>query len=206
MSIARTRAAYAEALASPYALICLVGVFTGGCIMFGLTPFIDGRLEKLGLGGLKESGFVIGALSVGGVCFTLLVRRLLAWLGRGLLARTGGTILAVSLVAFALAPEWHLEALAFGCAGFGFFMMHNCLQALGTELAPKSRASGISLMAFVFFLGQACGPVLYTAAFHRLGQYVPIYAAAAIVLVMSWWVSVRLNRMDRAPAPVSPGL
>ena len=200
MSFARTRRAYTDAFTGPYARICLVGVFVGGSLMFGLTPFIAGRIQLLGLGGLKESGIVIGAMSVGGLTFTLLVRLLLSRITRATMTRIGGTILASALVLYAVAGSWQLEASAFVFVGFGFFMMHNCLQALGTELAPNARASGISLMAFIFFLGQAAGPIVYSYAFHHFGLIAPIIASAAVFAVMSWWVSWRLGQLDRAAA------
>ncbi|NOU06734.1 MAG: MFS transporter [Hyphomicrobiaceae bacterium] len=199
LSIARTRASYLEALKSPYAAICLIGVFIGGCTMFGLTPFIAGRLERLQMGGLRESGMIIGAMSIGGIIFTLLVRQLLARLGRVGLVRLGGAILSTALILYAFATNWQQQALLFGFIGMGFFMMHNCLQALGVELAPKARASGISLMAFVFFLGQAAGPVVYSFAFSASGQRAPIVAAGVIFALLSLWVSIRLSRLDRLP-------
>lgn len=196
MSFARTIAAYRAALASPYAAICLIGVFVGGCAMFGLTPFVAGRLELLNMGGLRESGMVIGAMSVGGIGFTLIVRRLLLRLRRAGLVRLGGAILSTALVLFALATTWQQQALVFAFIGMGFFMMHNCLQALGTELTPLARASGISLMAFVFFLGQAAGPVIYSIAFRNLGQTVPILMSAAIFAALALWISSRLSQLD----------
>ncbi len=203
LSLARTRANYRDAFASPYAAICLIGVFVGGSTMFGMTPFIAGRIEQLGQGGLREAGIVIAAMSIGGIAFTLMVRRLLDRLGRAGLVRLGGSILSVSLILFALATNWQQQALLLGFAGMGFFMMHNCLQAIATDLTPTARASGISLFACIFFSGQAAGPVLYRYAFSALGPIVPIIAAGVILGLLGWWIAMRLDRLDAKAAPAT---
>ncbi len=197
ISLVRMRAGYTEAVSGPMAKVCLVGVLIEGIAMSGLTPFIAARLEARGLGGLREAGFVIASLSIGGIAFTLFVRRLLTWLGRGGLVRAGGLIVAASLVGVAFSFHWIMEAMCLGCAGFGFFMIHNSLQALGTELAPSARGSGIAMFAFVFFMGQALGPVVYRGMFATLGQSAPIVLAALILLSMAFWVASRLDWADR---------
>ncbi|HRK17664.1 MAG TPA: MFS transporter [Hyphomicrobiaceae bacterium] len=204
-SFARTRAAYADALASPYAAICLVGVFVGGSIMFGLMPFVTGRLERLGLGGLREGGIVIAAWSVGGIAFTIVVKILLARLKRAGLVRLGGIVLPLALAAYAAAGSWQLQAMIFVLVGLGFFMFHNCMQALGTELAPNARGASISLMAFVFFLGQATGPVVYAYAFKAFGPTVPILAAALVFAALGQWASRRLAYLDGQAASAPRG-
>jgi MFS transporter, DHA1 family, inner membrane transport protein len=90
-----------------------------------------------------------------------------------------------------------MEAVSLGFAGFGFFMVHNSLQALGTELAPDARGSGIAMFAFVFFGGQALGPVVYRFLFATLGQSAPIVIGAGVLLAMSFWVANRLDWADQ---------
>lgn len=204
-SLARTRAAYKDALSSPYAAICLVGVFVGGSIMFGLMPFITGRLERLGLGGLREGGIVIAAWSVGGIAFTIVVKILLARLKRAGLVRLGGIVLPLALAAYAAAGSWQVQAMIFILVGLGFFMFHNCMQALGTELAPNARGASISLMAFVFFLGQATGPVIYAYAFKAFGPTAPILAAAIVFAILGQWASRRLAYLDGQAASAPRG-
>jgi predicted MFS family arabinose efflux permease len=197
MSIARSKAGYMEALSGPFALVCLIGVFLEGVAMSGLTPFLAGRLEQRGLGGLREAGIIIAAMSLGGIAFTLLVKTLLARLGRGGLVRIGGFLVAVSLVAVAYSPSWIAEAVALFATGFGFFMIHNSLQALGTELAPNARGSGVAMFAFIFFLGQAFGPVVYSLLFAKLGVSLPIVIGAVTLLAVALTVAAKLDAADR---------
>jgi predicted MFS family arabinose efflux permease len=196
MSIARSKAGYVESLSGPFAFVCLAGVFLEGIAMSGLTPFLAGRLEQRGLGGLREAGIVIAAMALGGITFTLVVRQLLARLGRGGMVRTGGGLVALSLAAVAYSPSWIAEAAALFATGFGFFMIHNSLQALGTELAPNARGSGVAMFAFIFFLGQAFGPIVYRAMFATLGPSVPILLGAATLLTVALIVAAKLDAAD----------
>jgi predicted MFS family arabinose efflux permease len=196
LSLAGVRSGYGEVLANPVSYVCYAGVFVEGVAIYGLMPFIAGRLETRGLGGLTEAGLVIGAMSVGGIGFTLMVRRLLALLGREQLIRVGGGICAMALAALAVSQSWRQEALLFMALGLGFFMVHNSLQAVGTELAPGARGSAVALFAFCLFLGQAIGPIVYGPAFAGLGPNVPVVIAAVLMPAMSLWVAHRLGRLS----------
>lgn len=198
ISVASVKAGYAETLSSPWALVCLTGVFLEGVAMSGLTPFIAARMEQRGLGGLTEAGLALGAMSIGGIGFTLLVRQLLALLGRAWLVRIGGMLVALSLAGVAYSTSWQMEAACLFVNGFGFFMVHNSLQATGTELAPNARGSGVAMFAFVFFMGQAIGPVLYRALFASLGPHVPIVLGGLTILAVGLWFGRRLQAADEA--------
>lgn len=205
-SIARMRSGYAEAFSSPLAVIALTGVFVEGVAMSGLQPYIAGRLEARHMGGLREAGMILGAMSAGAIVFTLSVRWLLGRLGRANLIRAGGALTAVMLTVAAYAATWQGQAAAFFLVGIGFFMIHNSLQALGTELAPNARGSGVALFAFVFFLGQAAGPVIYRFGFAALGDTHPIVLGAVILALLSAWAGWKLDRLaidTSRPSPMS---
>jgi predicted MFS family arabinose efflux permease len=203
LSLARAKAGYKEAFSGPLAAIVLGGVFCGGLAMFGLLPFIAGRLEQRGLAGLREAGFVIGAMSFGGLMFTFFVRRLLATLGRGGMVRTGGFMVACGMTAIAFSPHWGVEAAGFMITGFGYFMIHNSLQALATDLAPNARGSGVATFACILFLGQALGPVTYRVLFATLGPSLPVVIGAAVLFTVAMVVSHKLYELDRAKAAVT---
>jgi predicted MFS family arabinose efflux permease len=194
------KAGYTEVFSSPWALVVLTGVFTEGVAMMGITPFVAARIEQRGLGTLTEAGLVLAAMSVGGLLFTLLVRPLLARLGRAHLVRTGGLLTLLGFLAAAYSPDWRIEAGCFFVIGFGFFMVHNSLQASATELAPNARGSGVASFAFLFFLGQAIGPILYSALFAAVGVHIPLLVGGLAIFSVALWFGQRLENADAARA------
>ena len=63
-------------------------------------------------------------------------------------------------------PHWALESLKCAITGAGFFMMHNTLQTLATQMTPSQRGTAISAFALSLFIGQSAG----VAVVARLGQ------------------------------------
>lgn len=195
ISLSAAKQGYASVFRSPLAPLALIGVFVEGLAMFGLTPFIAHRLEERGLGTLSEAGIVLGSMSIGAIVFTLLVRRLLDVLGRNRMIEIGGLVAFMALAAVAFSTSWWMEAIAFGFLGIGFFMIHNSLQAVGVNLAPGARVSGIALFAFMFFAGQAMGPIIYRVAFASLGPALPLVLGGLALLAVALWVAHRLRRI-----------
>ena len=194
LSLDKVRSQYGLVLANPLALFVLPAAAVEGMVMFGLLPFVAHRLEVRGHGGTVEAGLVLAAMSVGGIAFTLSVRRLLMLLGREGVFRTGGVMACTAMLGIAFSTGWISEAASFALLGFGFFMIHNSLQLQATELAPTARASSVAMFAFCFFLGQAFGPILYHAAFDALGMDVPIVIGGLILLTLAFSVAYRLQR------------
>jgi predicted MFS family arabinose efflux permease len=175
------RAGYAEVFANPRSPVCFAAVFIGGIVMFGLFPYIAILLEARGAGGLKEAGFVLAGFGIGGILYTALVVMMLRRLGLMNLIRAGGLVAGLGLASLALGASWPAEMAAFVLVGVGFYMVHNSLQTQATELAPNSRGAAVAAHAFFFFLGQACGPVVYALALPALGQG-PTLVIGALVM------------------------
>ena len=191
---ASMKAQYRAVLSSPMARYVLPGALVEGMTLFGLLPFVAYRLEVRQLGGMEEAGLVLAAMSIGGIAFTALVGPLLRWLGRAGLIRAGGLIAFLGLLALANCQSWQQEAACFAALGFGFFMIHNSMQLLATELAPDARASSVAMFAFSFFLGQAVGPLVYHAGFEALGLQAPLIVAGGLLLGLALWLGAVLDR------------
>jgi predicted MFS family arabinose efflux permease len=114
--------------------------------------------------------------------------------------RLGGVIALVGYAAVSLSSSWPSQMLAFAAAGLGFYMVHNSLQVLATELAPAARASSTALHAFFFFLGHAIGPAFYRFAFDRIGVRPAILIAGVTMLGLSYWLATVLQARSTAAA------
>jgi predicted MFS family arabinose efflux permease len=80
--------------------------------------------------------------------------------------------------------------------GIGFYMIHNSLQTQATELAPDARGAAVALHAFFFFLGQACGPIMYQIGFTTFGQLsqVPMLLTGTAMATLGFVVARLLAR------------
>jgi predicted MFS family arabinose efflux permease len=175
---------YRMVLANPMAVLIYAAVLMEGAVVLGLLPFVAALVLRHGAAGALEGGIVIAAFAVGGMAYGFVVRSLMAALGQWNMMRLGGVLAGASVMAMALPVPWIALAGLFFVTGFGFYMMHNTLQTLATELAPTARASAIGLLATAFYTGQGVGPVLGGAlvAAAGLGPLFLCFGAAAIVL------------------------
>ena len=175
-------ARYRLVLSDPRSFVCFGVVFLEGLAIYGITPFIGELLRSRGAGGLRETGFVIGGLGIGGLLFAFVVPLILKFAKRPTMMAIGGTIAAVGLGGLGLEASWKVQLAFMVVLGFGFFLLHNSVQTEVTELAPSARASSFSLHAFSFFLGQALGPMVYGIALPAIGATVSLTVGAAILV------------------------
>jgi hypothetical protein len=78
-----------------------------------------------------------------------MVRVLVRRLSQSRLRGMGGAIAAAGLFS-----SWEVMIANFALIGFGFYMLHGCIQVHATEIAPDARGAAVSFHSF-FFLGQA---------------------------------------------------
>ncbi len=202
MDFAVLKKGYRAIMANPNARICYLAVFIEGLCVLGLFPFVAAFLFELGETRSSIAGWVISGFAVGGLIYTLMVSRLLPWLGvRGLMI-TGAALMASQLAIIGFGPRWEIQALCFVLIGLGFYNLHGCLQVFASDLAPEARASALSLHSFCFFLGQAVGPILYGVALGHLGKHTTLLGSSAIILALGFVCARFLNQK---PAPVVEG-
>ena len=113
---------------------------------------------------------------------------------RGMMA-AGGFIASLGLLGIALWPDWRVDVLFYSVTGFGFFMLHNSVQAEVSELAPAARSTAYSLHAFSFFLGQAIAPIAFGPMHNAIGAGLTLQIDAAILTIGAVTAS-RLLRRD----------
>ena len=175
-SLSALRQGYRTIFANPNARVCYSAVFVEGCCVLGLFPFIASFLFDLGETSLSIAGIVIAGFAVGGLFYTLTVSRFLPRLG----------VKRMMLV------------------GWGFYMIHGCLQVFASELSVEARATALSLHSFFFFMGQTVGPIAYGFGLLHAGKILTLLSAGAAMIALGF-VCGRLLR-QRRPADAAARL
>ncbi|MCA6109085.1 MFS transporter [Bradyrhizobium cenepequi] len=183
-SLSALKHGYRTIFTNPNAPICYSAVFIEGCCVLGLFPFVASFLFDLGETSLSIAGIVIAGFAVGGLFYTMTVSRFLPWLGvRGMMI-AGATLVGVQLVAVAFSPGWKIQALSLLAMGWGFYMIHGCLQVFASELSVEARATAMSLHSFFFFMGQTVGPIAYGFGLQHAGKAPTLLTSAAIMIAL----------------------
>lgn len=175
---------YGKVFANPRAVICFAAVFFEGMAIFGLLPYLAAMLEAKGSGSIREAGFVISGMAIGGILYTATVKSMLQRTSFIGLMRWGGLVCAAGLASLALLDAWPAKLVAFIAVGSGFYMIHNSIQTQVTELAPEARGASVAMHASCFFLGQAAGPVLYGLGIRSIGADVTVFVSAGAMLLL----------------------
>jgi predicted MFS family arabinose efflux permease len=178
--LARNRAIFAIRAAR----ICYGTVALEALFLFGIFPYVAVLLAKGGEPRASIAGLVVAAFALGGMVYSLSVRRLLQVLGQKQIMMAGGFFAALGLVIVGTSPPWPVQAFAFALMGLGFYMLHASIQVYVTEFAPAARSSAVAFHTFSFFVGGGISPVLYGIGLERLGPGITLsIAAAAMVLI-----------------------
>jgi predicted MFS family arabinose efflux permease len=184
---------YRLILAHPMARYCYGAVAAEGCFIYGFLPYVAALLEERGAGGVREAGFVVAGIGVGGVLFNVLLGAMQRRTDRAGIMRAGGVVIALGMSAVALAASWPLQLAAYVLVGLGFYMLHTGIQTEATELAPKARGSAVALHAFSLFLGMAAGPVVYGALIPLIGAPAAVVFGGSIVAAAGFVIAARVT-------------
>jgi predicted MFS family arabinose efflux permease len=187
---------YRTIFANPNAAICYSAVFIEGCCVLGLFPFVAAFLFELGETSLSIAGIVIAGFAVGGLFYTMSVSRFLPRLGVNGMMIAGGALVGLQLAIVAFGPGWKIQALSLLFMGWGFYMIHGCLQVFASELSVEARATALSLHSFFFFMGQTIGPIAYGFGIQNVGK-VPTLLTSAVIITALGFACARLLRQTR---------
>ncbi len=189
--VAQGLAQTGQILANPAARLLFAAVFTEGCLIFGLFPYLATIMAGRGIGGTSEAGFAIAAFGVGGLFYTLLAGPGLRAVGQAGLLRLGAGLVAAGLLSVGLAGHAWVVILAFVAMGLGFFGVHGSIQTRVTEVAPHARGSAVSMHAFWFFLGQSLGPAAFGLVSAGAGALPTLAICAAGILALGFLLARR---------------
>jgi predicted MFS family arabinose efflux permease len=195
-NLSALRHGYRTIFSNPNARICYSAVFIEGCCVLGLFPFVAAFLFELGETSLSVAGIVIAGFAVGGLFYTLTVSRFLPRLGVKGMMVAGATLAGFQLIAIAFGPGWKIQAVSLLFMGWGFYMIHGCLQVFASELSIEARATALSLHSFFFFMGQTIGPIAYGFGIQHAGKLPTLLTAAAVMIALGF-ACARLLRQTR---------
>lgn len=202
LSFSSALARYRLVLRNPLSLKLFSVAAVEGAFTFGIFPLVAALMVAHRLGDAIEAGLVIGAFALGGACYSLSVGGLVRRLGIKGVIGMGAVAVGLFFIAAALVPSLGMAAAAFAVSGFGFYMIHNMLQLLATELAPEARGSGVALFASSFFIGQAVGAVAMAAVAEHVGAEAVFLIAGASMLALAWPASRLAPRSQASPPTV----
>ena len=195
-SRAAVLANFRDIFADPRAKVCFISVFFEAVFIHGLFPYVALLLLAIGETRASIAGLLIAVFAVGGVFYSLSVPFLIAHVRERYLMVAGGLLAATGLILIALHFPWTWQIAIYGIFGFGFYLLHGCIQVHVTELSQTARGAAASLHSSFFYLGQAVGPVVYGYGFAHGGPEPSIFVGAAVVMTVGLTCS-RLLRHRR---------
>ncbi|MGY4308500.1 DHA1 family inner membrane transport protein [Bradyrhizobium sp. USDA 4369] len=198
--LAALRKGYRTIFSNPNTRFCYSAVFVEGCCVFGLFPFIAALLFDLGETSLSIAGIVIAGFAVGGLFYTATVSNFLPRLGVKGMMIVGASLVALQLAALAFGPGWKLQFACMLMMGWGFYMIHGCLQVFASELSIEARATAMSLHSFFFFMGQTVGPIAYGFGLAHGGKQPTLFIAAALMVALGFACAALLRQRPPADA------
>src|SRR5262249_45906566 len=142
-SLTTLRHGYRTIFSNPNAL-CYAAVFIEGCCVLGVFPFLASFLFERGETSLTIAGIVIAGFAVGGLFYTLTVSRFLLALGVKGMMIAGASLVGLQLAAISFGPRWEIQGISLIFMGWGFYMIHGCLQVFATELSVEARATAVA--------------------------------------------------------------
>lgn len=182
---------YVLVMRNPLSIKVYAVVAIEGGLIFGAFPMVAPLMVSHGIGNAVEAGVVLAVFAVGGALYSFAVQFLVRTLGLSRMAGLGAVLVGLFLGCAAVATSLWGAVLLFGIAGFTFYMVHNTLQILATELAPQARGSALALFATAFFVGQAIGAIVLASLEPWIGaEWVFILAGIGMVLLA--WPASRL--------------
>jgi predicted MFS family arabinose efflux permease len=202
-NLSALRHGYRTIFANPNAL-CYGAVFIEGCCVLGLFPYLAAFLVELGEPSLSIAGIVIAGFAVGGLFYTMTVSRFLPQLGVKGMMIAGATLVALQLAAIAFGPSWKIQALCLVLMGWGFYMIHGCMQVFASELSVEARATALSLHSFFFFMGQTVGPIAYGFGILNFGKIPTLLTSAAVMIALGLACARLLKQRRPADAGARP--
>lgn len=173
---------YRRLLGDPVVRFVLFAVSLEALAMFGAFTYVGAALNIRFGYDFATVGAYLAAFCIGGLVYVSQSRRLYALLGNRKLPFVGTLIVAACYLGLAVNTVGWLTAPLIAVLGLGFYMLHNTMQTMATEMAPDMRGSAMAIFATCYFMAQAIGVQLGGQIIDRVG-FGLLFAVAAVLLV-----------------------
>ncbi len=185
---------YGIVLGNPFARFVIVVAFLEFAFMFGGFAYVGADLHlRFGLS-FTLVGLMVGFFGLGGLIYAGTVKQLVRRLGQPGLALSGGLILCAAYLMLGLAPSWWIAPAAVTLIGLGFYMLHNTLQTIATQMTPQARGTAVGLFSAALYLGQTAGVAGFAIVVDRAGAPRVFLAVALLLPALASCISWRLKR------------
>jgi predicted MFS family arabinose efflux permease len=185
-------------LRSPWARVIIAMAFIESLFMFGGFAYVGADLHlRFGVN-FAVVGLFVGAFAIGGLIYSLSVRRLVERLGQIGLVTGGGAMLAIAYATIAFAPHPYVAPFAITGIGLGYYMLHNTLQTNATQMTPEARATAVGIFSAALYLGQTLGVAINAPIFDRFSAVPVFLISGAGLLVLGLWLAHVLRQRRAA--------
>lgn len=165
-----------------------------GAFAFGVVAMAASHLHHRHDLSLTLSGGIVALFGMGGVGYMLSARFFIRRLGESAMLRLGSALFASAFAVMAFSPWWLLTLPASLLAGLGFFMFHNTLQVLATQMFPPERGTCMALFAGLLFTGQSVGVLLAAVLLAWIGSAWVLALGGLMLAVLGQSLPVFLRR------------
>jgi predicted MFS family arabinose efflux permease len=173
----------------------MIAITLEGFFVFGSMAYFGAYLRQVHHLDYSLIGLTLSAYGVGGLCYVASVNWLVPKLGERGLATAGGAVMAIALFVLAYAPSWWIAFVAFFFAGFGFYLIHNTMQTRATELSVHARGAAMSLWAFMLFMGQGVGVLVFGVLVDNYGYGTVFVIASLGMMSLGLWFQGRIKML-----------
>jgi predicted MFS family arabinose efflux permease len=181
-------------LGNPFARFVLAVAFLEFALMFGGFAYVGADLHlRFGLS-FTLVGLMVGFFGLGGLIYAGTVKQLVRRLGQPGLALIGGLVLCAAYLMLALATAWWIAPAAVTLIGLGFYMLHNTLQTIATQMTPQARGTAVGLFSAALYLGQTAGVAIFAVVVDRAGAPRVFLTVALLLPVLASGIAWRLKR------------
>ncbi len=192
---------YGELMRNPASRLIVLSVSIEGFLFAGGNTYVGSSLKDRFDLSYFSIGILLAGFGVGGLVYSVSVKRLVYRLGEGGLLVVGAGLMCGSFVLIALLRDWREMIPLMGTMGLGFYCMHSTLQTKATEMAPGMRGTAVSLFAFGLFVGQSVGVWALGRVKESTGTYVtPFFIAGIGLLVLGLYLRTAFARFSKPSA------